>query len=276
MTQQQLPADVREATQRHLAVLDAALPGLVEGLYLTGSVTLGDYQHGRSDIDFMAFTTRPVDDPEVAAVLADAHLTLSAELAAALPGTGHYDGNYVALARLPAVPDDEPSAPHVVNGVFHAREPNNQLTPATWTEFAKYAVAVRGPERGDLGVGVSPDRLNRWLLGNLNGYWKRSAVDGLEVLRKQDGGEALQADVVAWMALGAARLHYTLVTGDIASKSAAGKYAMSLFPGYADVVSAALSWRATGTGTFTCSDWISCAEMTLDIIADANRTFGVV
>jgi Nucleotidyltransferase domain len=54
---QDLPSDVRDATDRHLAVLDAVAPGLVGGLYLTGSVTLGDYQPGRSDIDFMAFTT---------------------------------------------------------------------------------------------------------------------------------------------------------------------------------------------------------------------------
>jgi hypothetical protein len=56
---QDLPSDVRDATDRHLAVLDAVAPGLVGGLYLTGSATLSDYQPGRSDIDFMAFTTHP-------------------------------------------------------------------------------------------------------------------------------------------------------------------------------------------------------------------------
>jgi len=271
--QQQLPPDVREVARRHLAILDAVAPGLVVGLYLTGSVTLGDYRPGRSDIDFMAFTSRCVIEPDVVALLADVHAALPADLRAALPDTDHYDGNYVALAGLPAVPDDEPPAPHVVNGTFHGNDPNHQLTPATWAEFAKYAIAVRGPERSELGISVSPDRLNRWLLGNLNGYWKHSAADGIEVLRSHDSCEALPADVVAWMALGAARLHYTLATGDIASKSAAGKYAISLFPGYASVVTAALTWRVTGVGEFTCADGISCAELTLDLIADANRRF---
>jgi hypothetical protein len=73
------------------------------------------------------------------------------------------------------------------------------------------------------------------------------------------------------MALGAGRLHYTLETGDIASKTAAGHYALILFPGYKDVLTAALTWRATGEGHFTYSDWISCAELTIDIVADANR-----
>jgi hypothetical protein len=272
-TQQQLPRDVRQASERHLAALDAVAPGLVVSLYLTGSATLGDYQSGRSDIDFMAFTSRPATDPEVVALLTEVHATLLADLQAALPGSGHYDGNYVALAGLPAVPDDEPAAPHVVNGTFHGNAPNHQLTPATWAEFSKYAIAVRGPERDELGIVVSQERLNQWLLANLNGYWKSSAVDGLQVLRQQEGNEALAGDAVAWMALGAARLHYTLATGDIASKSAAGKYAIRLFPRYTSVVSAAIAWRATGAGEFTRSDGISCAELTLDIIADANQRF---
>ena len=58
-TGQHLPSDVRKATERHLVALDNLAPGLVEGLYLTVSVTLGDYQQGRSDIDFMAFTGKP-------------------------------------------------------------------------------------------------------------------------------------------------------------------------------------------------------------------------
>lgn len=80
----EVPADVREATQRHLAALGTAAPGLVTSLYLTGSVTLGDYQPGRSDIDFMAVTTRPVTEPDVVALLAGVH--------ASLPDTGTPSG----------------------------------------------------------------------------------------------------------------------------------------------------------------------------------------
>ncbi len=271
---QHLPPDVREATERHLAVLDNLAPGLVDSLYLTGSVTLGDYQQGRSDIDFMAFTSKPVTDPEVVALLAQVHALLLTDLQAALPASGHYDGNYVALGVLPAVPDDQPRVPHVVNGTFYGDEVNGQLTPATWTEFAKYAIAIRGPEPGELGISISPDRLSQWLLGNLNAYWKRRAVDGIEMLRELDASKALPGDVVAWDALGAARLHYTLATGDIASKAAAGEYAIGLFPDYTEVVSAALNWRTTGAGEFTYADWSSCAELILDIVADANRHFG--
>jgi hypothetical protein len=260
---QDLPSDVRDATDRHLAALDDLAPGLVGGLYLTGSITLGDYQPGRSDIDFMAFTSRPADDPEVVALLARVHESLGLDV--------KYDGNYVSLAGLPDVPDDERPAPHVVNGEFHADDPNHQLTPATWTEFARYAVTVRGPRAGELGVSVPRDRLNQWTLGNLNGYWKPAAEDGIATLRPHDPGEGMAADVAAWIALGPARLHYTLATGDIASKSAAGRYAIDAFPACRGVVSAVLDWRSTGDGTFTYADCIAGAELAIDIVADANR-----
>lgn len=265
-TPPEVPAGVREATQQHLAALDMAAPGLVTSLYLTGSVTLGDYQPGRSDIDFMAFTARPVTEPDVVALLAGVH--------ASLPGAVTYDGNYVAETALPRVPDDEPPAPHVVNGTFHGTDPNHALTPATWTEFSRYGIAVRGPRAASLGVEIPRDWLSQWTLGNLNGYWHDHASQGLDYGQTLEAGAAVDGYLVAWVATGAARLHYTLATGDITSKSGAGRYAIEHFPAYTEVVSGALAWRATGGGEFTVADWCRAAQLTLDIVADANRRWG--
>jgi hypothetical protein len=266
MAEPPVPHDVQAATRQHLHALDAAAPGLVTALYVTGSVALGDYQQGRSDIDFMAFLSRPVTDPQTVGRLAEVH--------AGLAGPADYDGNYVALACVPDVPDDEPSAPHVVGGQFHADEPNHQLTPATWAEFARYGIAIRGPRPAQLGIRVSRGRLSEWTLHNLNAYWRHRAEEGIQTLRAHDPGTGISAGVVAWMALGPARLHYTLATGDIASKAAAGEYAAGLFPAYRPVLSSAVTWRATGQGDFTYGDWIACAELALHIVADANGRWG--
>jgi hypothetical protein len=263
VTELSLPPDVQAATHQHLDALDAAAPGLITALYITGSAALGDYQPGRSDIDFMAFLSRPVTAPDTVRLLAEVH--------GDMPGVARYDGNYVARSCLPGVPDDEPAAPHVVNGQFHADAPNHQLTPATWTEFTRYGIAVRGPAPGQLGITVPRDRLNAWTLANLNTYWRRQAEEGIETLRPHDPGTTISADVAAWVALGPARLHYTLATGDITSKTTAGEYAISLFPEYQPVVSAAMTWRATGQGHFSYGDWVTCAELALHLIDDANN-----
>jgi hypothetical protein len=261
-----VPVEVRAAADRHLAAVDAAAPGLVSGLYLTGSVALGDYRPGRSDIDFIAFTTRPVTDARSVTVLRGVHEGLNLGL--------HYDGSYVAAAAVPAVPDDEPSLPHTLGGTFYGTSPCHALTPALWAEFARYAVAIRGPSASALGISADPARLEQWLLANLTAYWQRRAEEGIALLSGGDLSAPVSPEAVAWTATGAARLHYTLATGDIASKTAAGRYAIGLFPDYREVVAAALAWRATGDGQFTCADWIACARLSLDIVADATQRWG--
>ena len=77
MAEPPLPDDVLAATRQHLRALDAAAPGLAGALYVTRSVALGDYQQGHSDIDFMAFLSRPVTDPETVGRLAEVHAGLA-------------------------------------------------------------------------------------------------------------------------------------------------------------------------------------------------------
>jgi predicted nucleotidyltransferase len=51
-----LPAIVDDIVGAYLAMVDAEVAGLVEGLYLVGSVALGDFRPASSDIDFVAVT----------------------------------------------------------------------------------------------------------------------------------------------------------------------------------------------------------------------------
>jgi hypothetical protein len=52
-----LPAEVDRVVTRYLALVDAAAPGVVEGLYLVGSVALDDFHPRASDVDFIAVPT---------------------------------------------------------------------------------------------------------------------------------------------------------------------------------------------------------------------------
>jgi hypothetical protein len=51
-----LPEQPRQVVSRYLRIVDATLPGLVEGLYVVGSIALGDFQPAVSDVDFVAVT----------------------------------------------------------------------------------------------------------------------------------------------------------------------------------------------------------------------------
>ncbi|MFI6172557.1 nucleotidyltransferase domain-containing protein [Nocardia sp. NPDC051052] len=51
-----LPAIVEDTVETYLASVDAEAPGLIEGLYLEGSLALNDFRPDASDIDFVAVT----------------------------------------------------------------------------------------------------------------------------------------------------------------------------------------------------------------------------
>ena len=57
---------VQRVVQSYLAEVDEEVPGLVEGLYLTGSVALGDFRPHESDVDFVAVTARRPDERSLA------------------------------------------------------------------------------------------------------------------------------------------------------------------------------------------------------------------
>jgi hypothetical protein len=61
-TRDELPDVVRDVCGSHLALLDDRVPGLLDGLYLHGSLGFDGEFHGGSDIDFVAVVSgRPTE-----------------------------------------------------------------------------------------------------------------------------------------------------------------------------------------------------------------------
>jgi hypothetical protein len=134
-----LPPPVSTLVTERLDTVDAALPGFVTALWVTGSAASGDWQPDRSDVDFVAATNR---------VPALADLEALAALHAAR-GEPLYDGIYLAESDLGAPPSADEPAAHVTNGEF-GTGPCGQCTPAAWLELRQDGVAVRGPAPAEL------------------------------------------------------------------------------------------------------------------------------
>jgi predicted nucleotidyltransferase len=79
-----LPAEVDRVVTRYLALIDAAAPGMVEGLYLVGSVALDDFHPRSSDVDFIAVSSEPVNE-DARQALASVHADLAAEAGRPVP-----------------------------------------------------------------------------------------------------------------------------------------------------------------------------------------------
>jgi hypothetical protein len=254
-----LPQAVSALVTDRLSAVDAALPGFVTALWVTGSAASGDWRPDRSDVDFVAATSRVPD-------LADLEA-----LAALHAGGGeiHYDGLYVPAAGLSAPPSAEETAAHVVNGEF-ASGPCGYCTPVTWLELRQDGSAVRGPVPGTLVAAPDPAALRRWLLGNLRGYWSGEAAHVERVAADRPAAAPVGGEPVVWMTLGAPRLHATLTTGRVLSKTATGAYVAEHFPAYAELAGRCMAWRAGEDVPFTFADGLAAAGLVRAVVSAAD------
>ena len=141
-------------------MVNAEVPGLVEGFYLVGSVALGDFRPHESDIDFVAVTaTRP--GVTALPALQQVHARLRA-----LHPRPHFDGFYVTWEDLRRDPTLAVGAPDAHQGRVRVGE--SGLDPVTWHTLARHGVAVRGPTPAEMGVWTDPDALASWTLGNFD------------------------------------------------------------------------------------------------------------
>lgn len=256
-----------ESTARYLAAVDQVLPGFVDMLFLTGSVALGAFQPGVSDIDTVIVTSRspgPADLAELAAV----HATL--------PERPHFDGIYLDRQQFTQQPVDRPVVPHVVNGQFRTDQPCGDLNPVLWLTLSRYGRSVRGPAVAELGLTVDVDELRQQTLDNLKRYWAREIRQALHGVPDDVAADAttVDAEAIVWRVLGPARLHYTLAHGDVITKAGAAAYLAEHFPAYASLADRAVRWRQGEPITFTVADARAVADSIDAVVADAWHRWG--
>ena len=235
-----IPASVHTIVSAYLQAVDAAVPCLLEGLYLVGSVALGDFRAHRSDIDFVALTPARLDAAQVRA-LSEVHSRIGKRWR-----RPYFDGIYATWADLAA-------DPRRLDRCHVAHE--GRLAPAgegdliAWFTLARHGVAFRGPVVESLRVWSDAAALAEWTDRNLDDYWQRRVLDRGASLFTRAGLVGLGAWYCEWCVTGVSRLHYTLATGDVISKYGAASYALATFaPRWSRVIEEALRIRRAGSG----------------------------
>lgn len=210
----EIPTPVAAVCRTFLA---EAPDGLVTGLYLRGGMGFGEWVPGQSDVDFVATLAHRPSDVEVTA-LERAHVAV----VAAHPAVP-FDGMHLLATDLAADPADCPEGPVILHGHF---EEHGRLDPEiAWHELALNGLTLSGPPLETLGIWTSYQALEEFTRNNLDTYWRRSAEALLAM-----PSEGARPDACAWCVLGVARLHHLLVTGEMTTKSAAGRWGLTHYP----------------------------------------------
>src|SRR6266545_4810183 len=156
---------VQEVVDAYLEAVDDEAPGLIEGLYLTGSTALGEFRPFTNDIDFLAVTSSHPDAAAVAA-LSRAHSRLRNRCSRPF-----FDGRYVTWDDLARGPQQVALGPCSYEGRFRARG-QGDCTPVTWHILASHGIRCRGPVLGDLAIWSDSAALASWTLNNFDSYWR--------------------------------------------------------------------------------------------------------
>ncbi|MBB4933801.1 putative nucleotidyltransferase [Lipingzhangella halophila] len=213
---------VQALAEAFLHHVDYEAPGLVEGLYLTGSVALDDFRPHSSDVDFVVVAGRRLTGTD-----RDALRRAHARTRAFFPRP-QFNGIHVAWDDL----TEDPMACGPVASVLAGRFRNRagaDVNPVTWHVLAERGVTIRGPLPVELNVWDERESLRAWSLGNLDEQWRRWRAKAGRLVTPR-GLAALGSLAPSWSVLSVSRLHFTLCTGEITSKSGAGRYALHAFP----------------------------------------------
>jgi predicted nucleotidyltransferase len=268
-----------------LARLDRALPGRIEGFYVVGSASMGAFRPSRSDIDFVAIVDGELRGAELrrlrtlhagrwaSALIRDTAIRWRWPLVC--------NGIYIAPGDLSRSPlDVTPLAGHVA-GRFRVAPPTGfDVNPVTWHVLARHGIALRGPDRDRLAVRTDDAELRMWVRANLNGNWRHWAA---RTARAGRGPAIIPPRLQAASGvLGAPRLHYTLTTGEIATKEAAAHYALEVFEHrWHGLIDDALRWwhgeaSAPSYRRHPRRRLLDAVEFVECVIAEGNRLFADV
>jgi hypothetical protein len=229
---------------------------VIEGLYVVGSAALDDWTP-RSDIDVVAVVADP-SDPDLGDDLAGAQALVRQRIGPSI------DGPYVAWGDL-VVPAMAVQRPWVLDGEYHVDGESFEINPVTWYTLATYGHAVRGVEPSLIGVAGDVEERRSWVAENVDTYW-RGVGEALAAGLADSAEEEWGGEILEWVALGVARMLYTFETGDVASKSGAGRWATDRIPRHADVFRVAVEVRAR-PGSVTHDVLVQCAEVTREIVS---------
>lgn len=230
-----LPDEVSATMAAYTRLIDDKLPERIRGLYLTGSLALDDYRPRQSDIDFVAVSDTALQPSELE-MLRWVHT----ELRRTIRGP-QLDGVYLTWSALAAAPVGL-SVPYCLRDRFEANG-DFAVNPVTWCTLHRHPLPLRGPAKPV--VRHDDQMLREWCRERLRSYWGswvRSAR-GYGVHRLF----SLSRELTVWGILGVARPHATIRTGNMISKTAAGAYALEVFPSrWSAIVREALAGRCGG------------------------------
>ncbi|HVE60601.1 MAG TPA: nucleotidyltransferase domain-containing protein, partial [Chitinophagaceae bacterium] len=188
-------------------------PKIVDGLYLTGSLSMNDFCFNKSDIDFLVLC-KNLPDETTALELKHIHETIQKRYS-----KPDLNGVYISYDVLKTDKPENSKVLHYHQGTL--RYGKFEMAPISLSELKLNAVTIFGEKAEGLPIDIKDGYLNKFLYDNINSYWAKwikqhSSFFYRKILL------LFFPRLTEWSVLGVARQLCTLQTGKIVSKTEAG------------------------------------------------------
>ncbi len=212
-----IPKKAGEIVNDHIKMINSALPDFLDGYYICGSIALGAFDYGKSDIDFIAAVTRNAGEADIN-ILKKIHNDMSKKYRQTV-----LDGFYILKDDLDSSYKSEVPCVRFNDGMLKGFTAFDKNSPDAFI-LKEHGITVKGLEARNLKYSVDFDILINKMKNNLTYYW----VNLLNSCKKFPSRgyiiSLFSPSAVEWGVLGVSRLYYTFKQRDITSKVGAGEY----------------------------------------------------
>jgi hypothetical protein len=226
--------DVNAVLRELMSSVQDILGNRLLGMYLNGSLALGDFTHHRSDIDFVAVTHDALS-PEMVSGLR----TMHGRIAADFPRWGsELEGIYIPKHALRRYDPADANYPHIERGGHLIVEHLDTTWIIQYHILREHGITLAGPPPHTLIDPIGPDELRKAQADLIRGWW---------ALMVNDPFRLRHSGYQAYAVLTMCRILYTLHHGTIVSKPTAARWAQQAeAKPWAALIEQALGWRELG------------------------------
>lgn len=214
-----------------LTKVQAILGSQLVGLYLYGSLSLGDFDPQSSDVDFLAVTEEELPEEQLEQ-LRVMHENIAAS---GLRYARRLEGSYILREALRRYDPNNARHPTIgVDWAFHVEDHG-----ANWvierSIVREHGVIVLGPSPQTLIDPISTRELRAAVCAQLTNFWQT---------QPEEPAWLRPRDYQAFAVFTLCRALYALRQGVVSSKPQAAAWALSAYPRWKPTIERALSWRS--------------------------------
>lgn len=218
-----LPEKVTEIVNEHINLMRIRLPEFLVAYYISGSISLGAFDYGNSDIDFIAVIQSKVTPTDI-----DVLKKIHREMHKKYHNTT-LDGMYLRIDDFGSLRNEEVPCLRFNDGVFQGDKTFDKNSVDAFL-LKKYGITIIGQDVEEFKYSVDFEILIKKMKCNLNTYWLQWVNACRRFPSMRYIGIFLSLKTIEWGVLGVSRQYYTFNERDITSKVGAGEYALRTVP----------------------------------------------